>query len=346
MASTNDLVVIKPKGDSIITVSKTTNGIKEKRFQVSRQVAERLKLPEARCDIRLTDSDAASINTIELLLRCISENDGQSLPDEFYTVPIDEVWRVLTLVDIQAVEHFRPGQYKVPCSVLRGWFATWFKSNVSSFTINDEYEQLLYPTFVIGDPETFGTVTRRLAYDVIGQIREQSPLLGDGSLLSRSYRDMHLPKAVIRALRGAKAALRGKLIKLLDKHEQRFIGAHCPWRIQGLANFTRALLVPYDSVQHMLGNHSVQNILHNLGTIRYEEPVKSEDCPTCACDVAGKFLTESHELMNMFQGLCVNCMRLPINPVDSSTKEREAAMRRCNWHGEMTCKHSNLSPLQ
>ncbi|KAJ8126747.1 hypothetical protein O1611_g6891 [Lasiodiplodia mahajangana] len=201
MASPHSLT-LNPNGDASIIVSRTGDaGNEEIRFRVSRRVVEELRLPVDKPNIRLTDNDAASLTTVELLLRCMElkgSREPQPLPAGFYAVSIVEVWRVLTLVDITAVRHFRPGWYKVPCSVLRTWFRAWFKHRQPEFTGREEYEKLLYPAFALGDLAVFAAVTKWLAYDVVGQIREDNQLVNDEGLPIRLYGDMHMPKDVIR----------------------------------------------------------------------------------------------------------------------------------------------------
>lgn len=65
-------------------------------------------------------------------------------------------------------------------------------------------------------------------------------------------------------VRGAKAALRDRFIRLLDRTEQKFIYSGCWCRIQGLANFTEALLVPYGTQRDMLDRAALRDVLHFL----------------------------------------------------------------------------------
>ncbi|KAI1121466.1 hypothetical protein F5Y10DRAFT_288460 [Nemania abortiva] len=340
MTSPYEPITLNPSGDASVVVTELST-IKNERvqFRVSRRVIDALNLSSDKPEIRLSNNDAASLKTVELLLRCMELNGSdEPLPDEFYVVPIQEVWRVLTLVDIKALKHFRPGTYKVPCSVLMMWFEAWFKRRWPGFTESDEYEQLLYPTFAFGIPAAFTAVTKWLAYDVVGQIREQNPLREVDDLPFQPYRDMHMPKDVIRVLRGAKAALRDTLIRLLDESEQRFIHGKCPCRIQGLANFTRALSAD-NSLSDLLDRNPLRTILHFLSTsFKYEPPTGSENCASCGPVVGLHVEGDAREISIAFHGLCLTCMDRSVN--NRGVYENLSEM--CEWHGKMTWKHSDL----
>ncbi|KAI1113884.1 hypothetical protein F5Y14DRAFT_451691 [Nemania sp. NC0429] len=202
MASSDNLITIDPDGDAIIAVSKIVNAeIKKVRFRVSRRIADALKLPRDKCEIQLAESDAASLKAMELLFRCMGASGSQDLPTEFYRLTIDEVWRVLALVDITSTQHHRPGSYNVPSRVFRKWFAAWFKRQSPELTTTDQYARLLYPAFALQELEVFASITKWLAYNDVGQIREQSLLMEAKELPSRAYRDMHMPKDVISTYR-------------------------------------------------------------------------------------------------------------------------------------------------
>ncbi|KAI1746925.1 hypothetical protein F4782DRAFT_470196 [Xylaria castorea] len=196
MATSHNPVKINPgcRGSKTIFVSKKFRETTEHmQFQVSHYALYRPRLLGDKYQIHLTDSDAASIKTVELLLRCLNDI---SLPSEFFEVSIDEVWRVLTLVDITAPQYSRAGKFNVPCNVLFDWFESWFGCNASGFTKRHQYEQLLYPTFVFGS-DYFCDVTRWLVWNVNGQLQDRNPLMEDKNL-SQSYGDMRLSKDVFR----------------------------------------------------------------------------------------------------------------------------------------------------
>ncbi|KAI0105329.1 hypothetical protein GGR51DRAFT_560546 [Nemania sp. FL0031] len=349
MASPQGFITINPNGDASVVVSETSNTKKEEiRFRVSRSVVEELKLPGDKPEIRLTGNDVASLKTVELLLRCMELKYSKgTLPDVFYAVSITEVWCVLTLVDIKALRHFRPGWYRVPCSVLQTWFDTWFKQQQPTFTKREDYEQLLYPTFAFDNAAAFAAVTKWLAYDVVGQIREYNPLVGedrDDHLSFRLYGDMHMPKDVIRVIRGSKAALRDKLIQLLDKSEQVFIHSFCRCRIQGLANFTEALLKPYNgSQQTLLHRTPLRDVLLALTeSFEYEPPTGADGCRGCGTEVRGRMVAGAREIMELFDGICITCMNRLVNmPEDYRPSTSDVI---CAWHGEMTWKLSDIRP--
>lgn len=225
MAPFDNLITLDPSGDAIIIVSKIVDAKVEKevRFQVSQRTVDALKLPGGKFEIQLTESDAASIKAVKLLFRCMDMSDLEDLPIEFYSLPIDEIWRVLTLVDITTLRHHRPGRYNVPCRVLQKWFAAWFKRKSPELTTSDQYEGLLYPAFALCERDVFATVTKWLAYNALGQIREQSPLMKAKGLPFRSYRDMHLPKNVIRTYR-LREPVAGKLVDHFPRDASRSQG--------------------------------------------------------------------------------------------------------------------------
>ncbi|KAI1168150.1 hypothetical protein F5B18DRAFT_267709 [Nemania serpens] len=215
MASSDNLIALDPSSDAVIVVTKTINGKTEEkvRFQVLYHVASAMKRGRGvRTKIQLTERDAASLKAVELLFRCMGSSNLESLPTEFFSLPIDEVWCVLTLVDITALRHHRRGRFDVPCSVLQKWFAAWFKRMSPELTTSDEYEGLLYPAFALCERDVFAAVTKWLAYNAVGQIREKNPLVEAEHLPFRAYRDMQLPKDVIRTICGAKTTLRDKFI--------------------------------------------------------------------------------------------------------------------------------------
>ncbi|KAI0404541.1 hypothetical protein F4802DRAFT_597970 [Xylaria palmicola] len=132
-------------------------------------------------------NNVVAVVVVELLLRFMVNGDGEGLPSEFHALGTDNVWRVLTLP-----------------SVLEGWFVAWFVRQAPGFTKRIKYEQLLYPAFVLGGCPTFASVTKWQTYNMVGQISEENPPVRDGDTPSRRYKDIHLPKGVIRrgTLRG------------------------------------------------------------------------------------------------------------------------------------------------
>lgn len=193
-------IILNPDSDATIAVFMITDdSTEEVQFHVSSRIVRELELQGDKPEIRLGTHVAASITSVGLLLSGMEANGNtDALPPEFFALPIVDVWRVLTLVDVTAVRHYRPGCYRVPCSILAAWFTKWFQTQSPGFSQRDEYEQLLYPAFAFGIPAVFAAVTAWLAYDVASQIREQNPLREEEELPFRPYRDMHMPKEVIR----------------------------------------------------------------------------------------------------------------------------------------------------
>ncbi|KAI0869575.1 hypothetical protein GGS24DRAFT_511781 [Hypoxylon argillaceum] len=345
-------IILNPDSDATIAVFMITDdSTEEVQFHVSSRIVRELELRGDKPEIRLGTHVAASITSVGLLLSGMEANGNtDTLPPEFFALPIVDVWRVLTLVDVTAVRHYRPGCYRVPCSILAAWFTKWFQTQSPGFSQRDEYEQLLYPAFAFGIPAVFAAVTEWLAYDVASQIREQNPLREEEELPFRPYRDMHVPKEVIRVVRGAKAALRDRFIRLLDRTEQKFIYSGCWCRIQGLANVTEALLVPYGTQRDMLDHTALRDVLHFLSTqFKYKPPVNSE-CDICSVErVEMQVKGGAHDVARAFQGICLTCMDLSLNkPHEYEPKpgEDDKHAEACSWHGDMTWKHSDLRPRQ
>ncbi|KAI1291068.1 hypothetical protein F5Y03DRAFT_401013 [Xylaria venustula] len=362
MASSGKLVVIEPKSDAVIFVFKATEDpeeVKEARFQVSRLVVEKLELSGDKYEIHLASDEAASTTTVELFLHCIvaETNTEHEVPIDFYALPIIEVCRVLTLVDIEALQYSRSGRYNVTCNCLRTWFAAWFTRRSPDFTEEYHYSQLLFPAFVLRDSQMFATVTKWLAYNVARQVRERNPqIIDDDDRLNHDalqlYKDMHMPKRIIRLIRWAKAGLRDMLIGLLDKCENPFLRSKCLCRIQGLANFNKTLLMlgepEFDSTYSMLEYESAGWILDSIIEVfDYEAPKGLNKCSTCDStrqhtSVKDWILHEAKGIASEFKGLCMVCLNSSINK--RSDYETWTTFEACARHGEMSWKHSDLSP--
>ncbi|GAW20509.1 hypothetical protein ANO14919_100150 [Xylariales sp. No.14919] len=343
MAQFEDLVVINPDGDTIITVCKSDNDgsldPQRVRFLVPHRVANSLKLSGDKYEIKVPSDDIVSIETIELLLWCVGdENYGSLMPAKFHAISIEEIWRLLTLVENAAFGFCRPGRYEIPSKILGDWFGTWFYCGYDHFT-KTEYEQLLYPAFVIGNRPVFAAVTAWLAYNIAGDIQEGNPLIelkNDASFAD--YRGMHLPKQVICAVREAKKALRNKISRSLNAHWQD-LSRTCSTCSQGFKGFRKNFLGPYDSVQDMVESNHLLVILNFVS--RVSEPKESAPCShgqgrdgDIRCMKAYAKIA-----MTIYQGLCLDCMHL-------SVREGEEPRPRntCEWHKEMTWECSNIGP--
>ncbi|KAI0549761.1 hypothetical protein F4679DRAFT_595558 [Xylaria curta] len=306
-----------------IVVSKTGEATEIPGFRLLHKVATELQILEDECKIHLTDSDAASIKATELLIRCMANT---KLPDEFYSLPIDEVWRVLTLVDITALNYIRQGKYNVPCSVLLDWFKGWFHRNHSGFTKRQQYELLLFPAFVFGSGY-FRTITQWLVWNVAGQIQDRNPFMEDENL-SLSYADMRLPKDLIHAIENSQVALKNNILKLLDEFPERFMEAPRPSRIQCWMHFTDSELEP---VKDILMSYSVNETLEAIRIIFGPISMKDfDDCYTCRTIIKIR--------RQVFHGLCLSCIRLSMN---ESEKHLEAKYGdfKSKLMGKMICEH-------
>ncbi|KAI0534579.1 hypothetical protein GGR58DRAFT_505142 [Xylaria digitata] len=299
MAPSNKLVVIDLKGDAIVSVSKPTGDSTEKvSFLVNHNRVGTLKLFGNTSDIYLSEDDAASMDTMELILRCAN---SPQIPTRFHSLPIEE------------------------------------------------YEQLLYPAFIFGERQIFATVTKWSAYNAVGEIQEQNPLVQHNNV---SYRAMHLPEEVIGAIRGAKTALQGKLISLLDRHKQLSAPSTCPQTCPrcglGFEDFMKRLLGPHDSVEDMLDKRSIVEILGFISDFEHPRPNSEEDSDESdnKCrDWFEEIRADGWELRKAFEGLCLDCMSLSVNKIVlDNTGSRPC--NACKWHGEMTWEHSNIGPLQ
>ncbi|RWA14483.1 hypothetical protein EKO27_g551 [Xylaria grammica] len=280
MASFEDLVVINPDGDAIITVLKHDGDDsldpQQARFLVRHRVANSLKLSGDKYEIKVPNDDIVSIETIELLLWCIDDKShGALMPDKFYAVSVEEIWRLLTLLENAAFEFCLPGRYEISSKILGDWFGTWFYYEYDHFT-KTEYEQLLYPAFVIGNCRVFADVTAWLTYNVAGDIHEGNPLIklkNDASFAD--YRGMHLPKPVVCAVREAKNVLRNKISRSLNGHWQN-LSRTCSTCSQSFKGFHKDFLGPYDSVQDMVESNHLLVILNFV--FRISEPKESAPC--------------------------------------------------------------------
>ncbi|KAI8946271.1 hypothetical protein F4801DRAFT_583575 [Xylaria longipes] len=248
MAPPKDLVIIEPGGDTIISVSKKVGKITRRvAFQVSRALVVKLQLSGDVYDgnnykISLTGSDAASIETIGVLLQCMSEYYRKNIPAERYIFSIDQVWRVLTLVSVKAGQHFLRGRYNVPSSVLRNWFSAWFDRH-AKITTQYVYQTLLYPAFAFRDSESFAAVTKWLAYNATDKIQDRNPPIN----LPHLYETMRLPKEVLDAVNGARDVLRNRISGLLNQYMKQFLYASSPSGIQRWASIIKTLSTPWNA---------------------------------------------------------------------------------------------------
>jgi hypothetical protein len=124
MDSSTTITTIDPKGAGTIYATKNSaTGIDSLVFRVSRAVIDDLLPgndlpPNMSVPVNFDKNDVASLDTLEILLRCMHVGH-KLLPPQCYSVPVREVWRVLTLVDITAEQHSHIGRFRVPCRVLR-----------------------------------------------------------------------------------------------------------------------------------------------------------------------------------------------------------------------------------
>ncbi|KAI1733821.1 hypothetical protein F4680DRAFT_454574 [Xylaria scruposa] len=304
----------------IIVSKKTGETTKVSSFEVFTEVAVELQIMEDECKIHLTDSDAASIKAIELLICCMGNTQ---LPHEFYLLPIDEVWRVLTLVNIKAPDYSRQGKYNVPYSVLSDWFHEWFRLNQSRFTKRQQYELLLFPTFVFG-AKYFRPATKWLVWNVVGQQQDRNPLMEDENL-SRTYMDMCLPGNLLREIEDSQAALKNRILKLLDEFPERFMEAPRPRRIQCWMHFGDSELEP---VKDILMSYSVNETLDAIRIIF--GPIFQRDfdhCVTCRTiiNIRNQF----------FNGVCLSCMHQEKEKEENwEAKDGYSKSKKYKWMGK------------
>ncbi|RYP71925.1 hypothetical protein DL771_004528 [Monosporascus sp. 5C6A] len=78
----------------------------------------------------LKEDSGARTRSLELLFRCMlaGERDTKAgLLQFMYKLPVIEVWRVLTLVDIKAQDYLMAGKYLVSSDVIKRWLLGWFE---------------------------------------------------------------------------------------------------------------------------------------------------------------------------------------------------------------------------
>ncbi|KAI0006259.1 hypothetical protein F4779DRAFT_633128 [Xylariaceae sp. FL0662B] len=344
----NNDIVIDPTADTIITVTEKGGG-RSARFKVVREKLESQSpyfkalfspnFREGRTNVYELEEDTGStVITLKLLFYCmhtIMRDALTQLPQELYEIPIEEVWRVLTLVDINAVEHHHPGKYGVP------------------------WKQVLYPAYVLSSSGTtgFSIVTKRLVYNAIGQIEEWSPLNDDDpSCLSAGYyQDMHLPKAIMRQLRLAKSFLRQEFEDHITNILEVFCAARCRCRISAFFNFIKALeatnVYPFETSTRI----PLRQMLTRFKSFKYEAPKGAETCKTCQSTALIQGIqSKINSIDNMFGGLCLDCLYHSIHDktqqdLHQSIKGANAAensdednIRCCDWHSKTTWFYSNL----
>lgn len=151
----------------------------------------------------LREDTGATTSSLDLLFHCVDRHgkdcNKTQLPDIYYKYTIDEIWRVLTLVTASGVKHVHKGKYLISADVLKPWFARWYMKNSERLTEQHEYQQLLYPAYVLdkadGHMGPFAKVTKWLIYHGVGQIKEKSPLVGPRA--ASYFVGMHMPPDVI-----------------------------------------------------------------------------------------------------------------------------------------------------
>ncbi|KAI0198915.1 hypothetical protein F4808DRAFT_472027 [Astrocystis sublimbata] len=226
---------ISPGGDHIIEVKKTENGSQSasRKFRVSQSLIERLELSGPTYEVVFTEEDAASVDTMEVLLRCM-QDPAACHPWYFDYKSRKEVWALLTLVYIEATYHWRQGRFPVSSHVLRKWFKRWVHQFPSFIKFNEHYNELLYPALILRHSDLFKWATQQLAYKREScEIAEKNPLMHNKQL-SKSCADMHVRKDLIRtydmmksdfvdmanstseALRSTHAGLENRLTEILD----------------------------------------------------------------------------------------------------------------------------------
>ncbi|RYP07368.1 hypothetical protein DL765_009179 [Monosporascus sp. GIB2] len=164
----------------------------------------------------LKEDTGATTRTLELLLRCMLAGDRDTkteLPQSMYKLPVIEVWRVLTLVDIKAQDCAMAGKYLVSSDVIKGWFLGWFEKQRPNLKRQREFEQLLFPTYALSSDSAgpFAEVTRWLVYNSTGQLDESCPFIDEDTGSRGYHHHMHMPKRVIAQLRKARAGTRTHL---------------------------------------------------------------------------------------------------------------------------------------
>ncbi|KAI3317065.1 hypothetical protein HD806DRAFT_551123 [Xylariaceae sp. AK1471] len=206
MDPTSPLIPIDPEGTSTIVALKTiANRTDVAKFRVSRPIIDALLpgnelLPGQEALIQLAESDAASLKTLKLLLKCMHSTDGV-LSSRYYNATVEEVWRLLTLFFQWFSRHPRVvAQHQDPIAAQQ-----------------QEYEQLLYPIFVFSPDELFPRLTRWLVYYSRGLIRERNPLVAYSILEANysNYRDMRLPNNLAWNLNDVKTFLLEEFLGLV-----------------------------------------------------------------------------------------------------------------------------------
>lgn len=151
-------------------------------FKVSRNVLmqhspafnyELSKNPTQRC----FDIAFDSLLSIEVCLRALHN----TLSEEMYTVPIEEVWKTIQFCNFCRIEF----------SKLNSWFNMWYHvklRNTPKEMEIDEMRQLLFPCYIFDHAWRFASLTQGLAYRVPDHITEKNPT---------KYRSLHLDGNVI-----------------------------------------------------------------------------------------------------------------------------------------------------
>ncbi|RYO94775.1 hypothetical protein DL766_000038 [Monosporascus sp. MC13-8B] len=173
----------------------------------------------------LKEDTGATTRTLELLLRCMLAGDRDAktgLPQSLYKLPVIEVWRVLTLVNIKAQGCVMAGKYLVSSDVIKGWFLGWFEKKHPNLKNQREFEELLFPT--------------------TGQLDESCPFIDKDTGSRGCHHHMHMPKRVIAQLRKARAGTRTYLENGIYVLYKTFINQpNDPCHMSGLACYLEAL---------------------------------------------------------------------------------------------------------
>lgn len=286
--------------------------------------------------------------------RTLAKDTSAFFPAELFKVDSYDVWGVMALVNLEVRDFTEVrtigngkvviekewddithrGKFLIDSGIVRGWFREWRSKTSCTYVAQDQFEQILFPTWAFQDEEGWAQTTAWLCRNTsTGQIAEYSPFIhGDQARVSQDYyTHLHLPKSVIgkfpctsrcfcslltgywwgnlAAIRQFRNQLRCRTsdtIWNIVRGEGGFLSnAVCRCRVVATYNYLSVLEERGILVPELNRKKTVNQIVQGLRDVEYLEPASA--CIKCCSNTIQKNLAAARDVGSSFDGLTLEC---------------------------------------
>ncbi|KAF1922049.1 hypothetical protein BDU57DRAFT_584981 [Ampelomyces quisqualis] len=205
-----------------------------------------------------------------------------------------------------AIAYCERDQYGSAKDELKAWFEKWYATSIERFELDiDSARGLAFPCQLFDHALAFARVTKWLAYNHVGYVKQRPPKGFKG------HRGFHPPPGeFVGPVNHARSGLKTTLHKSLYKkcgHLLRYKTSDCECWAPTVGHCFAALTkIECFPVEDIISYTSVSQILSRLSTFKYDYIPACQNCRAMEWEVV--VLKAKSNTEKYFDGLCLDCM--------------------------------------